>query len=122
VPTRAEINARAFWFQGLQQGWLEVDGWTADRRFFLLVQNAINPNACSYMVLGDRPQVVSTERISLVEGGSCNVMVTATAPNVGDIIEGTFSGAVAAPGSPLVTLTNGRFRVPRIADGIPPDS
>jgi hypothetical protein len=46
--------------------------------------------------------------------------VTSAAPNVGDIVEGTFSGTVVVftgtSGTEPLTITNGRFRAPRIAD------
>jgi hypothetical protein len=55
-------------------------------------------------------------------GGSCTVAVTRAAPNVGDETEGTFAGVlgVATGGTdatPPIAVTNGRFRVPRVADG-----
>ena len=53
--------------------------------------------------------------------GSCTLTVTRAAPNVGDEVEGTFSGIVnvviggTATTQPI-TITNGRFRAKRIVD------
>jgi hypothetical protein len=120
VPIRAETDVRAYWYEGLQPGWLLVEAFTEDHAFYLLVLNALSSKACSYMVSAAVPRTPQTERGSFVEGGSCNVTVTATAPEVGDVFEGTFSAVVGAfVGAPLVTLTEGRFRAPRIPDGSP---
>jgi hypothetical protein len=71
-----------------------------------------------------RPGTAFTAYTSALTGGTCSYMVTAPAPNVGDTIEGTFSGTVVvftgASGTAPITVTNGRFRVPRIADRSPP--
>jgi hypothetical protein len=120
VPTRAEWGVQAYWFKGLLDGWLMVEGHTDDRVFNLLVMNALSSDACSYMVFGDLPRTSTTDRGSFVEGGSCSVKVTATAPNIGDVLEGTFSGLVGAIGvSRILTVTDGRFRAPRPPDNSP---
>jgi len=52
-------------------------------------------------------------------GGSCSAEVTQAAPNVGDVVEGTFSGTVprlSGGNIPSVTVTNGRFRATRSID------
>lgn len=49
-------------------------------------------------------------------GGTCSVTVTAAAPAVGDVVEGTFTATLAAPtpdGGALLAVTNGAFRVLR---------
>jgi hypothetical protein len=121
VPIRAEMNVQAYWFQGLLDGWLELQGATEDRVFYVVLLNALSDDACSYLVFAPLPFEPFTAAGSYVEGGSCDVTVTATAPAVGDIIEGTFSAVVGPLGaSPLLALTDGRFRAPRTPDNGPP--
>jgi hypothetical protein len=120
VPIRAETDVRVYWFQGLLDGWVTLEGSTEDRAFGFVLQNAISSDACSYVVFGDLPRMAATERGSYVTDGRCDVTVTATALDLGDVFEGTFSAVVGRIGNPtLVTLTEGRFRAPRVPDGNP---
>jgi hypothetical protein len=52
--------------------------------------------------------------------GSCKIEITSYAANVGELIEGTFEGTlyrfVGTGGPQTVTVTNGRFRIPRTTD------
>jgi hypothetical protein len=121
MPVRAEMNVRTYWFQGLSEVQLALEGSTADRRFDFVFGNYVAENPCNYVVLNSVPVMAGQAEASFVEGGSCDMTLTALAPNVGDIIEGTFSAVVGPLGAgPLVTLTEGRFRAPRAADGAPP--
>jgi hypothetical protein len=121
TPVRAEMNVRTYWFQGLSEAQLALEGSTADRRFDFVFGNYVAENPCNYVVLNSVPVVGGQAEASFVEGGRCDMTLTALAPNVGDIIEGTFSAVVGPLGSgPLVTLTEGRFRAPRVPDGSPP--
>jgi hypothetical protein len=114
------MDVRVFWYQGVLDGWLILEGSAENHEFDFVVQNASSSNACSYVVSAALPRMPATERASYAEGGSCDVMVTVTAPNVGDVFEGTFSAVVGTyAGTPLVTLTDGRFRAPRLPDGLP---
>jgi hypothetical protein len=120
VPIRAEMNVQALWFQGLLEGSVGLEGSTAEQRFDFVLDDYVSPNACTYLVLSSLPLDQGQGAGSFVEGGSCEAMLTAAAPNVGDILEGTFSAVVGMfNGTPLVTLTDGRFRAPRVADRIP---
>ena len=68
---------------------------------------------------GDLPIPTGSPRdgIREVERGSCSVQVTQAAPNVGDILEGTFTATLANPAhTQTKQVTNGRFRVPRVAE------
>jgi hypothetical protein len=87
-------------------------GWT------LYMNNSVGTTDCSsaYVELGDnfgdtRPVVISTS-----PGATCSVTVTAAAPAIGDVLEGTFSMTVPAM-PPTITVgfevTNGAFRVRR---------
>jgi hypothetical protein len=114
VPVRAEMNVRTFWFQGLTEAQLALEGVNADWRFDFVVGNYESSTACTYVVLTP-VNVEGRSAGSYVEGGSCDMTVTADAPNVGDVLSGTFSAVVGTfTGEPLVTLTDGRFRAPRV--------
>lgn len=118
VPVRAEMSVRAFWFQGLLDGWLELEGSTGERTFYFVVRNVVASNVCSYMTMQDLALPPTMVEASFVDGGVCNVTVTTAAPEIGDVFEGTFDAAVAAlGGSDLTLLTEGRFRAPRTPDG-----
>jgi hypothetical protein len=120
VPVRAEMNVQALWFQGLTEAQLALEGSTADRRFDVVVGNYASSNSCIYLVLTPVPEVPGQAAGSFVDGGSCEMTLAAAAPKVGDVLEGTFSAVVGTIGAaPLVTLTDGRFRAPRVPDRVP---
>lgn len=49
-------------------------------------------------------------------GGACSIQVTAAAPNVGDVVRGTFTATLVDIGNAARTLvvTEGAFEVPRL--------
>jgi hypothetical protein len=117
VPTRAEMQAVTYWFQGLQPGYVTVEGQNADYQwYFVTMESALSPNGCSYLTLlpaGSNPEAALA---SFYEGKSCTVNITQEAPNVGDVLEGTFSATLGRSAMDEVIVTEGRFRVPRIAE------
>jgi hypothetical protein len=117
VLLQAETDVMAFWFQGLVEGTLGLQAKTADRRWDFVIKGSLTGNACSYVTLSSMPMMVTTDLASFSENASCDVSLTHWAPNVGDILEGTFSAELKSlGGSASATVTDGRFRAPRVAE------
>jgi len=114
VTIRAELQAVSYWWSGLQQGWIEADAQNAEWQWVLILRNVPGP-ACGYVLL--QPVNVSTMTFaSYGMYGACDVDVTAAAPDVGDVLEGTFTATLdQVSGTMLKQVTAGSFRVPRIA-------
>jgi len=114
VTIRAELQAVSYWWSGLQQGWLEADAQNAEWQWVLIVRNAPGP-ACGYVVL--QPVNVGTMAFATYGiDGACNIDLTAAAPEVGDVLEGTFTATLDQVSGPMLKqVTGGSFRVPRIA-------
>jgi hypothetical protein len=123
VLVDARMGASAYWWEGIQEGAISFQASTADHKWFLLTYDtSFATNACSggYMLLSSVPEVSSENYASYHEGASCTAKITQEAPNVGDVLEGTFSAELPnSNGSASVSVTEGTFRVPR-AVGPPP--
>jgi hypothetical protein len=121
VTVRGEMLARAYWFQGLVQGELALEAHTQEWDWYLVITNSTAGNACSSGYGQLIKAGTQTDGFASFKGGAtCTVTVTHSAPNVGDVLEGTFSGTwLAIVGEGMKTITNGSFRVPRIVDGSP---
>jgi len=115
VTDRAEMNPVAYKYQGTATAELRVDASSTMWNWTVVVNNPTVGCGINLVRRGN-----FTAYTSALTGGSCTHTVTPAAPNVGDVLEGTFSGTVViftgATGTPPMTITNGRFRVPRIAD------
>ena len=115
VTIRAETKAVSYWWSGLQQGWIEADAENAEWQWVLILRNTTGSAACGYIVL----QPVDTPTMAFASygaDGACAVTLTAAAPDVGDVIEGTFTATLdQVSGQMLKQVTGGSFRVPRIA-------
>ena len=122
VTVRAEMQAAAYWFNGIQEGYLGIGAQSAEWQWVFVLQNTVGPGTCpgvGYIVL--QPVGAPTMgRATYAAGGACATNVTAAAPAVGDMLEGTFTATLRGLGGGLqpATVTNGAFRVPRIADGL----
>jgi len=117
VTIRAEMQAIAYWWSGIQDGSIGAEAQNADWQWILIVSNSTNGNACAggYVVL-QKPGMATMAFGSYGAEGACAVTVTAAAPNVGDVLEGTFTATLdQVSGSLLKQVTNGAFRVPRVA-------
>jgi len=88
-----------------------IDGWN------LYIPNSVGTVACppSWMALfePESPSVCSDG-----PGASCSITVTAAAPAMGDVVEGTFSATLSPFGAdpataPMAVVTNGAFHVTR---------
>ena len=120
VTARAEMTAVAYRYPGLPAGDVRAEGSATEWQWALEFGNAVGPDTTCTILLAKRSggfQVFT----SRTPGGSCSIAVTRAAPNVGDETEGTFSGVVlwvlgGTSTTQPITVTNGRFRVPRIAD------
>jgi hypothetical protein len=72
---------------------------------------ACSPGDPTWVALG------AGTRRSDFPGGACSIAVSAAAPAVGDILEGTFSATLVTSTTPsqgTASITNGVFRVPRV--------
>lgn len=118
VTIRAEMRAVSYWWSGIQDGWLGAEAQNAEWQWSLVLPNATGPlAACSggYVVL----QTAGSGTMafgSFGADGACAADVTAAAPDVGDVFEGMFTATLdQVSGAMLKQVTNGAFRVPRIA-------
>ena len=118
VTVRGEAQAVSYWFQGLLQGWLAAEGSNAEWTWMLIIENLNGPGACSYGLLAPGGDTAVAFASYVPPDGRCDVTVTAAAPNVGDNLEGTFT-ATLKRGTTTKVVTNGAFRVPRIAEPPP---
>jgi hypothetical protein len=115
VTIRAELSPGCGTFAD-GQIWAEAEETLPGMSWTLYMNNSVGTTECpsAYVDLGDnfgdaRPRVISTR-----PGATCSVTVTAAAPAIGDVLEGTFSMTVPAmPPDPGVEVTNGAFRVRR---------
>jgi hypothetical protein len=118
VTIRAEMQAVSYWWSGIQEGWIGAEAQNGEWQWNLVVRNAPGPTAClggGYVGL----QPVDAPAMgygTFGTDGACAAELTAAAPSVGDVLEGTFTGTLDQLSGPGVKqVTNGAFRVPRIA-------
>ena len=115
VTIRAEMQAGAYFWSGIVDGWLDVEARNGQTVWAISVLNTLGSRIDADLTLYD---VGSTTAIfaSYTANGTSEVTVTATAPHAGDILEGTFSATLNRIGGPPQTrvVTNGSFRLPRV--------
>ena len=117
VTMRAEANANAAWFRGLNPGYLTLaasgNGWQWN---LTLINMSGNPPCGTASVLLLYDDISMGSYGTYAAGDSCMFAVSSAAPAVGDVIEGTFSAMMSAlpTNHPDRVATNGAFRVPRI--------
>lgn len=119
VTLRADVGAAAFWYAGLQQGWIEAAAHTSEWTWaFAFLNNTGARAGCSGgNVLLLTITGTGMNAATYNAGGACMDEVTHPAPNVGDWLDGTFTATlVTTDGKTKKTVTNGAFHVPRIAD------
>jgi hypothetical protein len=125
---RVEVGVRAYWFSALNPGYLSVESLTDGLGWVIRAPNYDGADSCGAATItlmdqsGDQTRYYVSDPFVEIEHG-CALLVERAAPNVGDIIEGTFSGALTPlPGdaNAPVTVTEGAFRAPRVADNPPP--
>ena len=118
VTVRAEMGAVAYWWSGIVTGTIAADASAASWAWSLIVVNGTNvASNCSAAEIFLYPPGHPEMGFAKSNGGSCSVQVTQAAPNVGDILEGTFTATLANPAQTQTKqVTNGRFRVPRVAE------
>jgi len=116
---RTDRQAVAYWFSGIQQGFLGVEAQDDQWQWVLVIRNAVGHWKCpgdGYIILQplDSPR---SGRATYAAGGTCAFEITHAA-GVNEILEGTFTATIARMvGSAMpATVTNGAFHVPRIAD------
>jgi len=113
VTVRGEFEPMAG-TNGLADGeiWLNAGTTSNLNGWLLYIQNSVGTSAClpNWIALFEG----ATKRTDN-PGGSCSVTVTAAAPALGDVIEGTFTATLATTATPptTVTVTNGAFHVTR---------
>jgi hypothetical protein len=97
---------------GPGQIWITA-GTTSTNAWNLYIANSVGTSACPPDWVG---QFEDTGYLLRSEGGSCSVTVTAAAPAVGDVIEGTFTATLKTlpPETPrTAVVTNGAFHATR---------
>ena len=115
---RTDRQAVAYWFSGIQQGFLGVEAHDDQWQWVLVIRNAVGSWKCpsdGYIVLQplDSP---TAGRATYWAGGSCAFEITRAA-DVGGMFEGTFTATIVRTGGGMpATVTKGAFHVPRIAD------
>ena len=120
VTIRGEMRAVSYWWSGIQEGWIASQAQNAEWQWGLVLRNATGPAACSGGSIFLQPAASGSMAFgSFGAGGACAADVTAAAPNVGDVFEGTFTATLGqVGGATLKQVSNGVFHVPRIA-GMP---
>jgi hypothetical protein len=113
VAVRVEIDVRSG-TSGLGAGriWITA-GTVSTDAWNLYIDNSVGTSTCppDWVALFE-----DTGDVLRAEGGSCSVTVTAAAPALGDVIEGTFTATLKtlAPDAPrTAAVTNGAFRATR---------
>jgi hypothetical protein len=113
VVVRAEVDPKAG-VQGVVGGRIWVvagTNATSSQGWNVYVQNHVGMHDCGqgWVGLFDGNGDPRSD-----EGGGCSVNVTAAAPAIGDVIEGTFSASLkSTTPARSVTVTDGAFRVVR---------
>jgi hypothetical protein len=122
---RGEADVRAYWYEGLTQGYLNVEAIAGAREWVIGAPNYDGANTCGAATItlmeydGDQTTYHLSDPFVEVQHG-CSLLVSNAAPNIGDVIEGTFSGKLTAlPGGTTISVTDGAFRAVRIVDGLP---
>ena len=119
---RGETNVRAYWFQGLQPGYLSLTASGTGWSWTLVFVNMTGTPAC-----GTASVQLSYDDASMGSygtfhaGDTCAFTVSSAAPTVGDVLEGTFSAMMSGSPTnhPNRVATSGAFRVPRVEDAPP---
>ena len=119
VTLRTGRHAVAYWFSGIQEGFLGVEAQEEQWQWVLVIRNAVGRRTCpadGYIVL-QPVDSAAMARATYAAGGTCAFEITRAA-GVGEVLEGTFTATIArVVGSKTpMTVTNGAFHVPRIAD------
>jgi hypothetical protein len=113
VTVRVEVDVRSG-TSGVGPGqiWITA-GTTSTDAWNLYISNSVGTSTCPPDWVG---QFEDTGDLLRSEGGSCSVTVTAAAPALGDVIEGTFTATLKTmpPETPrTAVVTNGAFRATR---------
>jgi hypothetical protein len=121
VTIRADMQAGAYFWSGLVDGWLDADARNGEWVWAISVRNTLGSSVAADVTLS-RVGSAATVFVSYTTGGLSEVTVTATAPHAGDVLEGTFSATLARLGGPAMTatVTNGSFRLARVDEMPPP--
>jgi hypothetical protein len=111
VVVRAETDLKAG-VQGTVDGQMWIVGGVAPTSWNLYVANQVGMHDCSmgWVALFDGNGNPRSDQ----PGGSCSVNVTSVAPNIGDVVAGTFTATLTSmTPARTVTVTDGAFRVVR---------
>jgi hypothetical protein len=91
--------------------WVSAGTTSTTLGWNLYIPNAVGTSVCipDWVALFEAGRMLRSDR------GSCSVTVTAAAPALGDVIEGTFTATLTTLVSPVETavVTNGAFHVTR---------
>ncbi len=119
VTAYADMGAAAYRHLSTGAANIHVDAGATEWLWSLTFANTVGTDSACVIQLAKRVPVFQAYASSI--NGTCSVTATRAAPNVGDEVEGTFSGVVNVSSggtttTPPITVTNGRFRAVRIAD------
>jgi hypothetical protein len=111
VTVRAELMPSCG-TKGLSAGevWANAGTTSALLGWSLYVRNSVGTGTCipDWVALYEQGRMLRSDR------GSCSVTVTAAAPALGDVLEGTFTATLTTFDSPdQHAVTNGAFHVTR---------
>lgn len=121
-PLVATEDVRAHWWPGLAEGFIHVAGQADGWLWQLVMLNdtgevACGPGSIVLVGAGENTETFGTDLFVDATPSNCELYIDAAAPNVGDVLEGRFSGTLVslAPSADKVA-TEGTFRALRAPD------
>jgi hypothetical protein len=124
VTLRADRQAGAFFWSGIQDGWLDAEARNDESVWAILLENRISSGLMTGYVILYPTGSPTPSFASYVGDGTSAVSITMTAAGAGDILEGTFTATLnrmgGGTGAATKTVTNGVFRLPRSNTPPPP--
>jgi hypothetical protein len=115
-------NVHARWWSGLLPDYIAAQGESEDWIWSLVMLNVDGATNCGVGTITLTSKAMSSlsfvsDAFVDVEASQCSLELIRAAPDVGDRLEGTFSGRLGAVGGrPDKLVTGGSFRVRRVED------
>jgi hypothetical protein len=113
-------SAEAYYFSGIEEGYLILNAETPNWNWALVVENYEGAFSCGVATFVLIHKETEASRMSGVDVEPCSASIDQAAPLFGDVIAGSFSGRIRTtnPQDPWATVTNGTFRLQRREDGL----
>jgi hypothetical protein len=119
---RADMDVGASWFQGLADGWVQLQARRENVTWFILVREGTVTQICGTATITLMRENAANTTYLLsgwnADADPCSLTVARPPGPIGEVIEGTFAGSLYPPGQPG-TPTVGSFRVPRLENEPP---